>query len=89
MKIAMEEAELSSNSIVIEVSKIALPKWRDKLKQAYGIPKVENVNNTLFEGPYKQYRGRSKNTGPITIIMYEDPQVSFASLDLPSLIHLS
>ena len=26
-----------------------------------------------FQGPYKQYMGRSKNTGNITVVLYEDP----------------
>ena len=26
-----------------------------------------------MQGPYKQYMGRSKNTGNITVVLYEDP----------------
>ena len=26
-----------------------------------------------LQGPYKQYMGRSKNTGNITVVLYEDP----------------
>jgi hypothetical protein len=25
------------------------------------------------QGPYKQFKGKSKNTGPITLVLYEDP----------------
>ena len=28
---------------------------------------------THLQGPYKQYMGRSKNTGNITVVLYEDP----------------
>ena len=28
---------------------------------------------TQLQGPYKQYMGRSKNTGNITVVLYEDP----------------
>ena len=27
----------------------------------------------MFQGPYKQFMGRSKNTGNITVVLYEDP----------------
>ena len=39
-------------------------------------PKVEipAVIYCLFQGPYKQYMGRSKMTGNLTLVLYEDPQ---------------
>ena len=47
---AMEaEAELSRTSVIIEISKQAVPKWKEKLKGAYGLPKSQaKVNNVLF-----------------------------------------
>ena len=36
--------------------------------------KQNNIYLTqTFQGPYKQFKGRSKNTGNITIVLYEDP----------------
>ena len=35
---------------------------------------IINKKNLLFQGPYKQFKGRGKMTGPITIVLYEDPQ---------------
>merc|ERR1712227_125504 len=32
-----------------------------------------NCKNIIFDGPYKQYMGRSKMTGNLTIVLYEDP----------------
>ena len=42
------EAELSRTSVIIEVSKQAVPKWKEKLKASYGLPKTSKVNNLLF-----------------------------------------
>ena len=42
------EAELSRTSVIIEISKQAVPKWKEKLKAAYGLPKTSKVNNVLF-----------------------------------------
>ena len=42
------EAELSRTSVIIEVSKQAVPKWKTKLQAAYGLPKTSKVNNLLF-----------------------------------------
>ena len=42
------EAELSRTSVIIEISKAAVPKWKDKLKAVYGPPKTSKVNNVLF-----------------------------------------
>ena len=105
----MEEAELN-NSILIEISKTAVPKWQEKLKTRYGWFKTDNCKNIIFDvsltikkfgvsfldrvvkifvmsellwnemvtisfqGPYKQYMGRSKMTGNLTLVLYEDPQ---------------
>ena len=30
--------------------------------------------NCCLQGPYKQYKGRGKATGPITLVLYEDPE---------------
>ena len=30
--------------------------------------------NKHFQGPFKQYMGRSRNTGNLTVVLYEDPQ---------------
>ena len=27
----------------------------------------------LLQGPYKQYMGRSRNTGQLSLVLYEDP----------------
>jgi hypothetical protein len=27
----------------------------------------------VVQGPYKQFKGKSRNTGPITLVLYEDP----------------
>ena len=27
----------------------------------------------MLQGPYKQYMGRSVNTGALTVVLYEDP----------------
>ena len=42
------EAEMSRTTVIIEVSKQAVPKWKDKLKAVYGLPRTSKVNNTLF-----------------------------------------
>merc|ERR1712029_821642 len=68
----VEEAELT-NSILIEISKTAISKWQEKLKTRYGWFKTDNCKNIIFDGPYKQYMGRSKMTGNLTIVLYEDP----------------
>ena len=46
------EAELSRTSVIIEISKQAVPKWKEKLKAAYGLPKTSKVNNVLFNVSY-------------------------------------
>ncbi len=68
------EAELSQTSVIIEVSKQSVPEWADKLRMAYGKPRTCNVKNTIFEGAFKQFKGRGGSTGPITIVLYEDPE---------------
>ena len=68
------EAELSRTSVIIEISKQAVPKWKDRLKGSYGPPITSKVNNLLFNGPYNQYRGKGRLTGPIVLILYEDPE---------------
>ena len=68
------EAELSQTSVIIEISKQASPGWADRLRMAYGKPKTSNAKNPIFEGPFKQFKGRGGNTGPITIVLYEDPE---------------
>ena len=52
---AMEaEAELSRTSVIIEISKQAVPKWKEKLKGAYGLPKSQaKVNNVLFNVSFR------------------------------------
>jgi len=67
------EAEELSNSILIEISKTSVTKWHEKLNNRYGWFKSENCKNIIFEGPYKQYMGRSINTGNLTVVLYEDP----------------
>jgi len=67
------EAEELSNSILIEISKSSVTAWHEKLHNRYGWFKSENCKNIIFEGPYKQYMGRSINTGNLTIVLYEDP----------------
>ena len=42
------EAELSRTSVIIEISKQAVPKWKEKLKGSYGLPKTSKVNNLIF-----------------------------------------
>ena len=42
------EAELSRTSVIIEISKQAVPKWKKKLQGAYGLPKTSKVSNLLF-----------------------------------------
>jgi len=67
------EAIELANSILIEISKTSVVKWHEKLKTRYGWFKTDNCKNIIFDGPYKQYMGRSKNTGNITVVLYEDP----------------
>jgi len=67
------EAIELANSILIEVSKTSVTNWHEKLKKRYGWFKTDNCKNIIFDGPYKQYMGRSKNTGNITVVLYEDP----------------
>jgi len=73
---AMEaEAELSRTSVIIEISKQAVPKWKEKLKGAYGLPKSQaKVNNVLFNGPFCYHTGKGRMTGPINVVLYEDPE---------------
>ena len=33
----------------------------------------KTIKTSKFQGPYKQYMGRSKATGNLTIVLYEDP----------------
>eukprot|EP00092_Neocalanus_flemingeri_P075995 GFUD01094224.1.p1 GENE.GFUD01094224.1~~GFUD01094224.1.p1 ORF type:complete len:743 (-),score=222.03 GFUD01094224.1:579-2807(-) len=68
----VEAVELAQ-SILIEVSKTSVQKWHEKLKTRYGWFKTDNCKSIIFDGPYKQYMGRSKNTGNITVVLYEDP----------------
>jgi hypothetical protein len=42
------EVEQSKTSVIIEISKQAVPKWKDKLKATYGSPKTSKISNTLF-----------------------------------------
>ena len=37
-----------------------------------------------FQGPYKQYMGRSKNTGNITVVLYEDPPDAIPKIHIRS-----
>jgi len=67
------EAIELANSILIEVSKGSVLRWQEKLKNKYGWFKTANCKNIIFDGPYKQYMGRSKNTGNLTVVLYEDP----------------
>jgi len=68
------EAELSRTSVIIEISRQAVPKWKEKLKACYGLPKTSKVNNLLFNGPYYQFSGKGRYTGPIVLVLYEDPE---------------
>ncbi len=43
------ESELRNTSVIIEISKQAMPKWWEKLKNQYGQPKSSDVKNTLFQ----------------------------------------
>lgn len=43
------EAELRNTSVIIEISKQAMPKWWEKLKNQYGPPKSSDVKNTIFQ----------------------------------------
>jgi len=67
------EAIELANSVLIEISKASVKNWQSKLQTRYGWFKKENCKNIIFDGPYKQYMGRSKNTGNITVVLYEDP----------------
>jgi len=67
-----EEQELAQ-SILIEVAPTSVGKWQDKLQKRYGWFKKDNCRNIIFDGPYRQYMGRSKNTGNLTVVLYEDP----------------
>jgi len=68
----LEATELA-NSILIEISKTSVARWHEKLKTRYGWFKSDSCKNIIFDGPYKQYMGRSKNTGNLTVVLYEDP----------------
>ena len=37
-----------------------------------------------MQGPYKQYMGRSKNTGNITVVLYEDPPDAIPKIHIRS-----
>ena len=37
-----------------------------------------------LQGPYKQYMGRSKNTGNITVVLYEDPPDAIPKIHIRS-----
>jgi len=78
------EAIELANSILIEVSKTSVTKWHEKLKTRYGWFKTDNCKNIIFDGPYKQYMGRSKNTGNITVVLYEDPPDQIPKLHVRS-----
>jgi len=43
------DAELKNSSVIIEISKQALPKWWEKLKNQYGTPKSSGLKNLLFQ----------------------------------------
>jgi len=43
------ESDLRNTSVIIEISKQALPKWWEKLKNQYGTPKSSDVKNTIFQ----------------------------------------
>ncbi|XP_040578557.1 uncharacterized protein [Lepeophtheirus salmonis] len=73
LEIIESDKELTTTSVIIEISKQAISKWIEKLK-VYGIPRTSNFKSTLFEGPYKHYKGRSRSIGPISITLYEEPQ---------------
>ena len=84
-----QQLEELANSILIEISKSAVPKWQEKLRIRYGWFKTDNCNHIIFDvshyilhstchpvllqGPYKQYMGRSRNTGQLSLVLYEDP----------------
>ena len=68
------ETDLCSTSVIIEVSKQSVSKWQTRLTEKYGSPRTSGVANTIFEGPFCQYKGRGGRPGPITIVLYEDPQ---------------
>ena len=44
----VEEAEFN-NSILIEISKTAVPKWQEKLKTRYGWFKSDNCKHLIFD----------------------------------------
>ena len=46
---------------------ISVSKFKD-------IKKLSYINLDCLQGPYKQYKGRGKATGPITLVLYEDPE---------------
>ena len=53
------EAELSRTSVIIEISKQAVPKWKEKLKATYGLPKISKVKSVLFNVSTKETVERS------------------------------
>jgi len=83
-----EENELA-NSILIEISKTAVPAWLEKLKRVYGWHKSSDCKCIILEGPYKQFKGRSKNTGPITLVLYEDPPDGIPKIHVRSLKYMA
>jgi len=67
------EAIELANSVLIEISKTSVKEWQSKLQTRYGWSKSDSCKNIIFDGPYKQYMGRSKNTGNLVVVLYEDP----------------
>ena len=49
----IEAVELS-NSILIEISKTAVPRWQEKLKTRYGWFKSNNCKNIIFDVSVKR-----------------------------------
>jgi len=78
------EAIELANSVLIEISKASVKNWQSKLQTRYGWFKKENCKNIIFDGPYKQYMGRSKNTGNITVVLYEDPPDAIPKIHIRS-----
>jgi len=78
------EAEELSNSVLLEISRSSVVRWQEKLQTKYGWFKTDNCKNIIFEGPFKQYMGRSINTGKITIVLYEDPPDSVPKIHIRS-----
>ena len=62
--------EVMTSDVICE----CFPQWRERLTEKYGSPRTSGVASTIFEGPFCQYKGRGGRPGPITIVLYEDPQ---------------